>query len=136
MAINLYSILVKQVEIHFLIPDGTVVCFYNAMDVKINPEWKEVLEQEFEKEYFKKIVAFLHREKREGKVIYPFSMKADWNREGGHTSKLWPFLSGKYESFPNAEAGALNTNGASSGARYNTSATVTPYCNIIWHRDT
>ena len=41
------------------------------MDVKINPEWKEVLEQEFEKEYFKKIVAFLHREKREGKVIYP-----------------------------------------------------------------
>lgn len=41
------------------------------MDVKINPEWKEVLEQEFEKEYFKKIVAFLHREKREGEVIYP-----------------------------------------------------------------
>lgn len=41
------------------------------MDVKINPEWKEVLQEEFEKIYFGKIVSFLHREKDEGKLIYP-----------------------------------------------------------------
>lgn len=41
------------------------------MDVKINPEWKEVLRGEFEKNYFGEIVSFLHREKGEGRVIYP-----------------------------------------------------------------
>lgn len=41
------------------------------MDVKIQQEWKELLKDEFEKEYFKNIVDFLYREKREGKTIYP-----------------------------------------------------------------
>lgn len=42
-----------------------------VMDVKIQQEWKETLKNEFEKDYFKNIVEFLHREKREGKTIYP-----------------------------------------------------------------
>ena len=41
------------------------------MDVKIQQEWKELLKDEFEKDYFKNIVDFLHKEKREGKTIYP-----------------------------------------------------------------
>ena len=41
------------------------------MDVKIEEQWKEVLKEEFEKDYFKNLVEYLHREKREGKVIYP-----------------------------------------------------------------
>ncbi len=41
------------------------------MEVKIQQEWKELLKGEFEKEYFKNIAGFLHREKREGKKIYP-----------------------------------------------------------------
>ena len=41
------------------------------MDVKIQQEWKVLLKDEFEKDYFKNIVEFLHREKREGKTIYP-----------------------------------------------------------------
>lgn len=41
------------------------------MDVKIQQEWKELLKEEFEKEYFKNIAGFLHKEKREGKTIYP-----------------------------------------------------------------
>ena len=41
------------------------------MDVKIQQEWKELLKEEFEKEYFKNIAGFLHKEKGEGKTIYP-----------------------------------------------------------------
>ena len=33
------------------------------MDVKIEPSWKEVLQQEFSKAYFQEIVAFLKIEK-------------------------------------------------------------------------
>lgn len=41
------------------------------MDVKIQQEWKQLLQNEFEQDYFKKIAETLHREKREGKTIYP-----------------------------------------------------------------
>lgn len=41
------------------------------MDVKIEQEWKQVLKGEFEKEYFSKIVNFLHKEKGDGRTIYP-----------------------------------------------------------------
>lgn len=41
------------------------------MDVKIESSWKEILQDEFEKPYFQEIAAFLHKEKREGKTIYP-----------------------------------------------------------------
>ncbi len=41
------------------------------MEVKIQQEWKEILKSEFEKDYFRGIAEYLHREKREGKVIYP-----------------------------------------------------------------
>ena len=41
------------------------------MDVKIEPRWKEVLKDEFEKPYFTDIVQFLKAEKSLGRVIYP-----------------------------------------------------------------
>ncbi len=41
------------------------------MDVKIEPSWKEVLNQEFSKPYFLHIVNFLKTEKMAGKTIYP-----------------------------------------------------------------
>jgi uracil-DNA glycosylase len=41
------------------------------MDVKIEPGWKEVLKDEFNKDYFQQLVAFLKMEKAAGKVIYP-----------------------------------------------------------------
>lgn len=41
------------------------------MEVKIEESWKAVLWEEFDKEYFARIAAFLHNEKREGKTIYP-----------------------------------------------------------------
>lgn len=41
------------------------------MDVKIEPGWKEFLKEEFEKPYFAELVAFLHKERRNGVVIYP-----------------------------------------------------------------
>ena len=41
------------------------------MEVAIEQSWKEALREEFEKDYFKSLVAFLHREKAEGKVIFP-----------------------------------------------------------------
>jgi uracil-DNA glycosylase len=41
------------------------------MDVKIQQEWKEVLEEEFKKDYFKNLVEYLHKEKESGQVIYP-----------------------------------------------------------------
>lgn len=41
------------------------------MDVNIQEEWKNVLKSEFEKPYFADLVRFLHKEKDEGKIIYP-----------------------------------------------------------------
>ena|ERR1700730_2369564 len=41
------------------------------MDVKIEPSWKNVLKEEFEKNYFYEIVSFLKTEKALGKTIYP-----------------------------------------------------------------
>lgn len=41
------------------------------MDVKIHESWKDVLREEFDKPYFRNLVDFLHKEKSEGKVIYP-----------------------------------------------------------------
>jgi uracil-DNA glycosylase len=41
------------------------------MDVKIDPSWKDVLQEEFKKPYFSEIVAFLKKEKLAGKTIYP-----------------------------------------------------------------
>ena len=41
------------------------------MDVKIESSWKEALAPEFEKPYFRSLVAALHEEKALGKVIYP-----------------------------------------------------------------
>jgi uracil-DNA glycosylase len=41
------------------------------MHVAIEQSWKEQLSEEFEKEYFSKIVTFLKSEKEAGKMIYP-----------------------------------------------------------------
>lgn len=41
------------------------------MQVAIEQSWKEQLNEEFEKEYFSKIVQFLKSEKNGGKIIYP-----------------------------------------------------------------
>ena len=41
------------------------------MEVRIHPEWKAVLKDEFEKPYFGQIVAFSKTEKALGKTIYP-----------------------------------------------------------------
>lgn len=41
------------------------------MEVAIEESWKAVLREEFYKEYFSRIAAFLHKEKNEGKTIYP-----------------------------------------------------------------
>ena len=41
------------------------------MDVKIEQSWKEALQGEFSKPYFAELVAELHRQKREGAVIFP-----------------------------------------------------------------
>ncbi len=41
------------------------------MDVKIEPGWKQILKDEFEKDYFKGIVTFLKAEKALGRTIYP-----------------------------------------------------------------
>lgn len=41
------------------------------MDVKIEPSWKEVLKEEFSKQYFLNAVTFIKTEKAAGKVIYP-----------------------------------------------------------------
>lgn len=41
------------------------------MNVKIEASWREVLEDEFKKPYFKNIVDHLKTEKEQGKVIYP-----------------------------------------------------------------
>lgn len=41
------------------------------MDVKIEERWKEVLKDEFTKDYFLQIVTFIKTEKATGKIIYP-----------------------------------------------------------------
>lgn len=41
------------------------------MDVKIEQSWKNALQSEFEKPYFASLVSFLHREKNNGKRIFP-----------------------------------------------------------------
>ena len=41
------------------------------MDVKIEASWKEVLKDEFKKDYFQQIAAHLKIEKAAGKTIYP-----------------------------------------------------------------
>ena len=41
------------------------------MDVKIDASWKEVLHNEFEKEYFVNLVNYLHQEKAAGATIFP-----------------------------------------------------------------
>ena len=41
------------------------------MDVKIEQSWKEALRGEFDKPYFAEMARLLHREKAEGKVIFP-----------------------------------------------------------------
>ena len=45
------------------------------IDVKIEPGWKELLKNEFEKEYFARLVESLHEQKRNGVVIYPSGSK-------------------------------------------------------------
>jgi uracil-DNA glycosylase len=41
------------------------------MDVKIEPGWKKILQDEFNKPYFTEIANFLKVEKSQGKIIYP-----------------------------------------------------------------
>ena len=41
------------------------------MNVRIEKSWKEALQSEFERPYFAELAACLHREKAEGKTIYP-----------------------------------------------------------------
>ena len=41
------------------------------MEVKIEAGWKEVLKNEFGRDYFQQIAAFLKTEKAQGKTIYP-----------------------------------------------------------------
>ena len=41
------------------------------MDVKIEPSWKEVLKNEFNKPYFEQIALHIKTEKSQGKIIYP-----------------------------------------------------------------
>ena len=39
--------------------------------IQMDPSWKEVLKEEFQKEYFVKIQEFLEQEKNAGKIIFP-----------------------------------------------------------------
>ncbi|MBK7435053.1 MAG: uracil-DNA glycosylase [Chitinophagaceae bacterium] len=41
------------------------------MEVKMEPSWKAVLKEEFDKPYFKQVVMFLKTEKAAGKTIFP-----------------------------------------------------------------
>ena len=43
----------------------------NSMDVKIAESWKEALKEEFEKEYFEKLAAFVRQEYKTQKVFPP-----------------------------------------------------------------
>ena len=44
---------------------------YSDMDVKIEKEWKEILAEEFEKEYFANLVSHIKKDIQEGKTVYP-----------------------------------------------------------------
>ncbi len=41
------------------------------MDVQIHPSWKNILKDEFDKDYFAELVYFLKTEKQLGRLIYP-----------------------------------------------------------------
>ena len=41
------------------------------MEVKIESSWKQALQSEFEQPYFAELVRYLHREKQEGRTIFP-----------------------------------------------------------------
>ena len=41
------------------------------MDVKIEPSWKQILKDEFNKPYFQQIALHIKTEKAQGKIIYP-----------------------------------------------------------------
>ncbi len=41
------------------------------MEVRIEQSWKEALQEEFDKPYFERLVAYLHGEKASGQVVYP-----------------------------------------------------------------
>lgn len=41
------------------------------MDVQIEEGWKQLLKEEFQKQYFINLVQYLHTEKKAGKIIYP-----------------------------------------------------------------
>lgn len=43
----------------------------NTPTVKIDPSWASVLDDEFQKPYFQKLIEFIKREKKNNKVIYP-----------------------------------------------------------------
>jgi uracil-DNA glycosylase len=43
----------------------------NPSDINIEPSWKGALSQEFQKDYFEKIVQYIKTCYKEGKVIYP-----------------------------------------------------------------
>lgn len=42
-----------------------------AASPKIEPSWKEALEEEFQQDYFHRLKEFLQQEKAEGQVLYP-----------------------------------------------------------------
>lgn len=42
------------------------------MNIHIENSWNEILQEEFEKPYFKQIIQFLEEEKKNGKAIFPF----------------------------------------------------------------
>ena len=41
------------------------------MEVKIESSWKQALQSEFDEPYFAELVRYLHREKQEGRTIFP-----------------------------------------------------------------
>jgi len=43
----------------------------DGRDIRLDPSWKVLLEQEFDKDYMRALRAFLIAEKQQGKLIYP-----------------------------------------------------------------
>lgn len=66
---NIVLLYINNIENNFL----AYIFIYNkqVMEVKIEPGWKALLKDEFEKPYFEQIVLFLKTEKMAGKTIYP-----------------------------------------------------------------
>ena len=58
------------------------------MKVQIEIGWEEVLREEFDKEYFIKITAFLKLEKSKGKIIFPTCTQFHQGFEGKGQSKM------------------------------------------------